>query len=189
VPWGLGRRRAGEIALPELNHGFGDCQIGGRGERLAHRFNLPGRVGFGTELPPLSQTWVRHWVRGKTSRQKRVSSQRVRISVRCLSCHQLSIGLAGCRGFARFQQYSSQTFSAHLWWRGDKKETKILSLRRSARKLARPERFERPTPRFVVWCSIQLSYGRVAGRDLTAIRAGRPHSYRLAVPLARPIRL
>src|SRR6185503_2232876 len=28
--------------------------------------------------------------------------------------------------------------------------------------LARPERFELPTPRFVVWCSIQLSYGRVA---------------------------
>src|SRR5437762_13510141 len=27
--------------------------------------------------------------------------------------------------------------------------------------LARPERFELPTPRFVVWCSIQLSYGRV----------------------------
>jgi hypothetical protein len=26
--------------------------------------------------------------------------------------------------------------------------------------LARPERFELPTPRFVVWCSIQLSYGR-----------------------------
>jgi hypothetical protein len=30
--------------------------------------------------------------------------------------------------------------------------------------LARPERFERPTPRFVVWCSIQLSYGRVFRR-------------------------
>ena len=28
--------------------------------------------------------------------------------------------------------------------------------------LARPERFELPTPRFVVWCSIQLSYGRGA---------------------------
>jgi hypothetical protein len=28
--------------------------------------------------------------------------------------------------------------------------------------LARPERFELPTPRFVVWCSIQLSYGRLA---------------------------
>jgi hypothetical protein len=27
--------------------------------------------------------------------------------------------------------------------------------------LARPEGFEPPTPRFVVWCSIQLSYGRV----------------------------
>ena len=30
------------------------------------------------------------------------------------------------------------------------------------RKMARPERFELPTPRFVVWCSIQLSYGRGA---------------------------
>ena len=28
-------------------------------------------------------------------------------------------------------------------------------------KMAHPERFERPTPRFVVWCSIQLSYGCV----------------------------
>ncbi len=27
--------------------------------------------------------------------------------------------------------------------------------------LARPERFELPTPKFVAWCSIQLSYGRV----------------------------
>lgn len=27
--------------------------------------------------------------------------------------------------------------------------------------MADPERFERPTPRFVVWCSIQLSYGSV----------------------------
>ncbi len=32
--------------------------------------------------------------------------------------------------------------------------------------LARPERFERPTPKFVAWCSIQLSYGR-AGRVLS----------------------
>src|SRR4029079_3196971 len=29
--------------------------------------------------------------------------------------------------------------------------------------LARPEGFEPPTPRFVVWCSIQLSYGRLEG--------------------------
>src|SRR5437870_5734475 len=27
--------------------------------------------------------------------------------------------------------------------------------------MARPEGFEPPTPRFVVWCSIQLSYGRL----------------------------
>lgn len=29
--------------------------------------------------------------------------------------------------------------------------------------MARPKRFELLTPRFVVWCSIQLSYGRVRG--------------------------
>jgi hypothetical protein len=28
--------------------------------------------------------------------------------------------------------------------------------------MARPKRFELLTPRFVVWCSIQLSYGRDA---------------------------
>ncbi len=28
------------------------------------------------------------------------------------------------------------------------------------REMARPERFELPTPRFEAWCSIQLSYGR-----------------------------
>ncbi len=27
--------------------------------------------------------------------------------------------------------------------------------------MAHPEQFERPTPKFVVWCSIQLSYGCV----------------------------
>ena len=30
----------------------------------------------------------------------------------------------------------------------------------SLKYLARPKRFELLTPRFVVWCSIQLSYGR-----------------------------
>ena len=30
--------------------------------------------------------------------------------------------------------------------------------------VARPKGFEPLTPKFVVWCSIQLSYGR-AGRD------------------------
>ncbi len=32
--------------------------------------------------------------------------------------------------------------------------------------MADPERFERPTPRFVVWCSIQLSYGSAMGGHL-----------------------
>ena len=37
--------------------------------------------------------------------------------------------------------------------------------------LARPKRFELLTPKFVVWCSIQLSYGRVFRQ---ASRAGEP---------------
>jgi hypothetical protein len=36
----------------------------------------------------------------------------------------------------------------------------------SAGRMARPERLELPTPRFVVWCSIQLSYGRNRRRSL-----------------------
>jgi hypothetical protein len=43
--------------------------------------------------------------------------------------------------------------------------------------LARPKGFEPLTPRFVVWCSIQLSYGRlsrIAGPQ-TAPGAGRAH--------------
>jgi hypothetical protein len=42
--------------------------------------------------------------------------------------------------------------------------------------LARPKGFEPLTPRFVVWCSIQLSYGRPPLR-----RAGERESSRLAV--------
>jgi hypothetical protein len=43
------------------------------------------------------------------------------------------------------------------------KQTKIFEITRThpkGAKLARPKRFELLTPRFVVWCSIQLSYGR-----------------------------
>src|SRR5437763_238908 len=41
--------------------------------------------------------------------------------------------------------------------------------------MARPKRFELLTPRFVVWCSIQLSYGRFGakGRTRKAGRVGR----------------
>jgi site-specific DNA recombinase len=31
--------------------------------------------------------------------------------------------------------------------------------------MARPKGFEPLTPRFVVWCSIQLSYGRAGGAE------------------------
>jgi hypothetical protein len=37
--------------------------------------------------------------------------------------------------------------------------------------VARPERFELPTPRFEAWCSIQLSYGRT-GRAVYSILCG-----------------
>ena len=34
--------------------------------------------------------------------------------------------------------------------------------------MARPKRFELLTPRFVVWCSIQLSYGRLTSLGIIA---------------------
>ena len=36
--------------------------------------------------------------------------------------------------------------------------------------VARPEGFEPPTPKFVAWCSIQLSYGRVTEAELCRTR-------------------
>jgi hypothetical protein len=44
--------------------------------------------------------------------------------------------------------------------RGDKKETKKSSPRKSRMVVARRKGFEPLTPRFEVWCSIQLSYRR-----------------------------
>jgi hypothetical protein len=35
-----------------------------------------------------------------------------------------------------------------------------LAARKLLITMARPEGFEPPTPRSVVWCSVQLSYGR-----------------------------
>ena len=55
--------------------------------------------------------------------------------------------------------------------------------------MARPKRFELLTPRFVVWCSIQLSYGRVLrGSRKEMLRptgSGTRPSYRLRPALAR----
>ena len=35
--------------------------------------------------------------------------------------------------------------------------------------MVRPERFELPTPKFVAWCSIQLSYGRKSEAKLCGV--------------------
>jgi hypothetical protein len=43
-------------------------------------------------------------------------------------------------------------------------------------KMARPKRFELLTPRFVVWCSIQLSYGRVFRWHFRAQGPPMPHA-------------
>ena len=43
--------------------------------------------------------------------------------------------------------------------------------------VARPERFELPTPKFVAWCSIQLSYGRKS-RDRNRVNDIDPASFR-----------
>ena len=42
------------------------------------------------------------------------------------------------------------------------------SYQHEKKKMAHPKRFELLTPRFVVWCSIQLSYGCVPCRSFPA---------------------
>ena len=70
--------------------------------------------------------------------------------------------------------------------RGSKCQTEVRKWSYSNRLLARPKRFELLTPRFVVWCSIQLSYGRVfrqaLGQRPRCIRSkfGRPRKSALA---------
>src|SRR4029078_6559083 len=59
----------------------------------------------------------------------------------------------------------------------------MASERGSSDEMARPKRFELLTPRFVVWCSIQLSYGRIIHCRKSA--RGTGHSYRLDRVLAR----
>src|ERR1700689_2454360 len=50
-------------------------------------------------------------------------------------------------------------------------QERVCRFNRPPQGLARPERFELPTPRSVVWCSIQLSYGRKARREASGIGA------------------
>ena len=51
----------------------------------------------------------------------------------------------------------------------------VYGANESGKGMARPKGFEPLTPRFVVWCSIQLSYGRLTGsslREATLAEAG-----------------
>ena len=47
---------------------------------------------------------------------------------------------------------------------------------KSLKRLARPKGFEPLTPRFVVWCSIQLSYGRLKRNGRLSAAVGVPKS-------------
>ena len=60
------------------------------------------------------------------------------------------------------------------------------STQRSVAKLARPRRFELLTPRSVVWCSVQLSYGRRGG-DLAQAFAGDKAKYEADGWLCGPV--
>ena len=54
------------------------------------------------------------------------------------------------------------------------------------REMAHPKRFELLTPRFVVWCSIQLSYGCVPFRSFpVAWRSSKTSSFRMQAILLR----
>ena len=66
--------------------------------------------------------------------------------------------------------------SSVLAWNGFEVYRDQMIPAKSLISLARPEGFEPPTPRFVVWCSIQLSYGRVLGACRPKLRAAAERS-------------
>ena len=49
--------------------------------------------------------------------------------------------------------------------------------------MARPEGFEPPAPRFVVWCSIQLSYGRLEAAHIRTAGALGKYAGEESLPL------
>ena len=51
--------------------------------------------------------------------------------------------------------------------------------------MARSGRFELPTPRFVVWCSIQLSYERALHRLMLAVGLREPNE--IGSPFQGPV--
>lgn len=55
-------------------------------------------------------------------------------------------------------------------------------------KMARPKGFEPLTPRFVVWCSIQLSYGRPRALLFERQRCAEAGHLELSAALGNPLR-
>ena len=66
---------------------------------------------------------------------------------------------------SRYLRHNVRPFVRPRWC--EQVET-LCVLRVSMRGVARSGRFELPTPRFVVWCSIQLSYERFVRRRMKA---------------------
>src|SRR5689334_13349687 len=87
-----------------------------------------------------------------------------------------AVGSAGRNGFLpnRDGRRERKTFSA-----AHRRSCDGYICAKCLKVMARPRGFEPLTPRSVVWCSIQLSYGRVRGR---AVRRGRGN---LAAPRAK----
>jgi hypothetical protein len=54
--------------------------------------------------------------------------------------------------------------------------------------VARPKGFEPLTPRFVVWCSIQLSYGRLVGRSLREATLAEAGDIKGSGAVGKPLR-
>src|SRR5690349_6625882 len=71
---------------------------------------------------------------------------------------------------------------------GSEPRTLVSSSQIVVRKMARPKGFEPLTPRFVVWCSIQLSYGRFIGRLLQEATFAEAADIEASDPLGKPLR-
>src|ERR1700688_4154201 len=114
----------------------------------------------GNKIEPRCWSWVINCLATSLRAQLKYSQKRPRLScaVRGIQGRQrpprqsLSLGRSGCAN----KKFCAQKIRAYSEPSAFRSSSKWLRL------LARPERFELPTPRFVVWCSIQLSYGRGA---------------------------
>ena len=82
--------------------------------------------------------------------------------------------LEDCASTERGRGWENPAAASHTLPNRDFREAEDRGYRYNSLKImARPEEFELPTPKFVVWCSIQLSYGRASLRSGNSIPCGR----------------